>query len=75
MKQEILEKLYANEQYLYYLRQHPKWYYYLDLDPKYYDEFERVVKKELKITSYDKLESLKNQISFASSMLRYFQSQ
>jgi hypothetical protein len=75
MRDEVLKKLYANDQYLNFLRQHPKWYYYLDLDPKYFDEFERIVKKELKITSYDKLESLKSQIGFASAMIKYFSSQ
>lgn len=72
MKEEILEKIYANEQYLYYLRYHPKWYYYLDLDEKNYSDFEKAVKKELKITTYDKLENLKKQINFASSMINYF---
>ncbi|MFA7436542.1 MAG: YlbE-like family protein [Bacilli bacterium] len=75
MHDEVINKLYANEQYLNYLRYHPKWYYYLDLDPKYFDEFERVVKKALKITTYDKLESIKKQVNFASSMVKYFSSQ
>lgn len=72
MRDEVLKKIYSNPQYLDYLRRHPKWYYYLDLDPKYLNDFERVVKKALKITTYDKLEQLKNQINFASAMLRYF---
>jgi len=72
MRDEIITKLYKNDQYLDYLRRHPKWYYYLELDPKYYNDFERVVKKALKITTYDKLEAIKNQVSFASSMINYF---
>ncbi len=72
MSDEVLNKIYSNSYYLEYLRRHPKWYYYLDLDPKYFQEFERVVKKESKTTTYDKLESLKNQINFASSMINYF---
>jgi len=72
MRDDIIEKLYANEQYLDYLRHHPKWYYYLDLDPQYFNEFERIVKKAFKITTYDKLESLKKQINFASAMVKYF---
>lgn len=72
MSDEVLNKIYSNIYYLEYLRRHPKWYYYLDLDPKYFQEFERVVKKESKTTTYDKLESLKNQINFASSMINYF---
>ncbi|MDD3999882.1 MAG: YlbE-like family protein [Bacilli bacterium] len=75
MRDEIISKLYANEQYLDYLRRHPKWYYYLDLDPKYYIEFEKVVKKALKITTYDRLESVKNQVNFASAMIKYLANQ
>ena len=72
MKDEVIKKLYSNPIYLDYLRQHPKWYYYLDLDPKNYNEFEKTVKQELKLTTYDKLEAFKNQINFASSMIKYF---
>lgn len=72
MRDEVIQKLYSNPVYLDYLRQNPKWYYYLDLDPKYFDDFEKTVKKALKITTYDKLEAVKNQINFASSMLKYF---
>lgn len=72
MKDEVLIKLYNNPLYLDYLRHNPKWYYYLDQDPKYYNDFEKAVKKALKITTYDKLEAIKNQINFASSMIKYF---
>lgn len=74
VKDEVIQKLYANPIYLDYLRRHPKWYYYLDLDPKYFSDFERTVKRELKLTTYDKLEALKRQISFASSLINYFTS-
>jgi hypothetical protein len=74
LRDEIIEKLYNNEQYLDYLRRHPKWYYYLDLDPGYFKEFERVVKKALKLTTYDKLEAIKRQVNFASAMINYFTS-
>ena len=72
MRDEVLRKIYSNEYYLEYLRRHPKWYYYLDLNPKYIEDFERVVKKESKTTAYDKLENLKKQINFASSVINYF---
>lgn len=72
MRDDILQKLYNNEKYLYYLRKHPKWYYFLDRDPGYFSEFERVVKKSLKLTTYDRLETLKNQVNFASALMRYF---
>lgn len=72
VKDDVTRKLYSNQLYLDYLRQNPKWYYYLDLDPKYYDDFEKTAKKALKLTTYDKLEAVKNQINFASTMLKYF---
>lgn len=72
MKDEVITKLYSNQVYLDYLRQNPKWYYYLDLDPKNYNEFEKTVKKALKLTTFDRLEAIKNQINFASSMVKYF---
>ncbi|HHZ11943.1 MAG TPA: hypothetical protein GYA05_04430 [Acholeplasmataceae bacterium] len=75
MRDDVLYRLYSNEFYLDYLRRHPKWYYFLDLDPGYFAEFERVVKKSLKMTAYDRLESLKNQVNFAGAMLKYLSSQ
>ena len=75
MRDEVIFRLYANEQYLDYLRRHPKWYYYLDLDPQYFSEFERVVKKALKLTTSDRLETLKNQVNFAGSLIKYLASQ
>lgn len=75
MRDDILKKLYENEKYLEYLRYHPKWYYYLDMNPAHFNEFEKIVKKELKITTYDRLESAKKQINFASAMLNYFNKQ
>jgi len=72
MRDEIMKKIYANEQYLDYLRRNPKWYYYLDQDPKNYKLFEENAKKVLKLTSYDKLDRLKKQVSFASAMVNYF---
>ena len=74
MRDEVIIKLYSNPVYLDYLRRHPKWYYYLDLDPSYFKEFEKTVKKDLKLTTYDKLEALKKQINFASSLINYFSS-
>jgi hypothetical protein len=71
MKEDILQKLYKNEQYLDYLRHHPKWYYYLDADPKNFDAFEKVIKKELKMTTYDQLEKMKRQVNFASAFIKY----
>lgn len=72
MRDEILEKIYANPTYLEYLRKNPKWYYFLDQNPAQFKDFEATVKKELKLTTYDKLENIKTQISFASSIINYF---
>ncbi len=72
MKEDIMKKIYQNPEALDYLRHHPKWYYFLDSDEKNYNIFMNVVKKELKDTTYDKLEKIKKQVSFASSMIDYF---
>lgn len=72
MNEDILRKIYSNPQYLEYLRFHPKWYYYLEQNPNNFSIFERTVKEELKITTYDKLEKLKKQINFATKFMEYF---
>jgi hypothetical protein len=72
LRDEIMKKIYDNEQYLDFLRRNPKWYYYLDQDPKNYKLFEENAKKVLRLTSYDKLDRLKKQVSFASAMINYF---
>lgn len=72
MRDEILQKLYANPQYLEYLRYHPKWYYFLEQNPNNYISFEKQVKEDLKITTFDKLEKAKKQITFASRLMEYF---
>ena len=72
MREDILQKIYNNPKYLQYLRYHPKWYYYLDENPNNYSIFERTVKQELKITTYDKLEKLKKQINFVTKFMDYF---
>ena len=71
MDQEILKKIYNTKESLEYLRYHPKWYYYLDENPLNFRSFENVVKKEYKITSYDKLEKMKSKINFFTSMINY----
>lgn len=72
MNEDILRKIYSNPQYLEYLRFHPKWYFYLEQNPNNFSIFERTVKEELKITTYDKLEKLKKQINFATKFMEYF---
>lgn len=72
MDADILEKIYEKKEYLEYLRYHPKWYYYLDSNRENFKLFENVVKKEYKITTYDRLDKIKGQINFVSSMINYF---
>lgn len=72
MDRDILDKIYQSKEYLEYLRYHPKWYYYLDSNRNNFKIFESVVKKEYRITTYDKLDKLKGKINFVSSMLNYF---
>ena len=70
----VLNKIYENELYLDYLRYHPKWYVILNDNPFNYTEFEKIVKKEYKITSYDKIDNLKKQIDFINGMIKYLNS-
>ena len=71
MREDILKKIYSDSKYLEYIRYHPKWYYYLDQNPNLFIEFEKALKKELKITTYDKLESLRKKVNFVSSFIKY----
>ncbi len=74
MDQNILRVLYQNPTYLNYLRYHPKWYMILEKNPNYYKEFENELKKDLKITTYDKIENLKKQINFVNGIIKYLNS-
>ncbi len=74
MDQNILIQLYQNPTYLNYLRYHPKWYIVLDRHPEAFKDFEKTLKKDLKITTYDKIENLKKQINFVNSMIKYLNS-
>jgi hypothetical protein len=71
LRDDILIKIYQNPEYLEYLRYHPKWYQYLDQNPENFSIFEQVVKKELKRTSYDKIERLKKHVNFANALIKY----
>jgi len=73
LREDVLRKLYSNPNHLDYLRRHPKWYQFLEDRPDEYKEFEKVVKSELKQTPYDKIERIKKQLNFASSLINYLQ--
>lgn len=72
MDYNLLRFLYQNSMYLDYLRYHPKWYPILDSDPSNLNIFINEVKKDLKMTTYDKIEGAKQKITFLSSMINYF---
>lgn len=74
MDQVILNKIYANDIYLNYLRYNPRWYVILNKNPNAYIYFEQQLKKDLKITTVDKIEQLKKQIDFFSGMINYLNS-
>lgn len=74
MNQLILSKLYENDLYLTYLRYHPKWYVILNEHPEAYSEFEKELKVNLKLTTYDKINNLKKQVDFISGMMKYLNS-
>ena len=74
MNQEVLSKLYQNDLYLTYLRYHPKWYVILNEHPEAYNDFEKEVKINLKMTTSDKIENLRKQIDFINGMLKYLNS-
>ena len=71
MRTDILNKIYANELYLTYLRYHPYWYQILNKDPSMYSKFEKEVKTTLKITTADKIENLRKQVDFINGIIKY----
>lgn len=74
MDYHILEKIYANDVYLNYLRYNPRWYSILDEDSNRYADFEKEIKANLKLTTADKIESFRKQIEFISGMIKYLSS-
>ena len=69
----ILDDLYKSEnaQILEYLRYNPIWYKVLSNDSKKYTEFVTDAKKFLKLTTYDKIGTIKNQIDMLSIFSEY----
>ncbi|MGM9899271.1 MAG: YlbE-like family protein [Bacilli bacterium] len=74
MRQDILSKLYGDDLYLTYLRYHPKWYVILNEHPEAYSDFEKEVKVNLKLTTYDKIDNLRKQVDFINGILKYLNS-
>ncbi len=74
MVKYVLDKIYANDIYTNYLRYNPKWYIYLNQDPLLFNDFEKEVKTNLKMTSSDKIANLKKQIDFINGMIKYLNS-
>ena len=71
MKAEILNKIYANDTYLTYLRYHPHWYEILNNNPMEFSRFEKEIKTTLKITTADKIDNLKKQVDFVNGIIKY----
>ncbi len=71
MRNDILQKIYANDLYLTYLRYHPNWYVILNEQPNAYSAFEKEVKTTLKITTADKIDNLRKQVDFINGIIRY----
>ncbi len=74
MDQSILNKIYQNDVYLNYLRYNPKWYIPLNQNPGSFVDFENEIKRNLKITTMDKIDNLKKQIDFINGMIKYLNS-
>lgn len=74
MRQDILSKLYGDDLYLTYLRYHPKWYVILNEHPEAYSDFEKEVKVNLKLTTYDKIDNLRKQVDFINGIMKYLNS-
>ncbi|QVK20419.1 hypothetical protein KHQ82_08805 [Mycoplasmatota bacterium] len=73
LSNEILSNLYKQEssQLLEYLRYNPIWYRRLSENPNHYQLFENEAKEFLKLTTYDKINSAKNQLDMLSMFLKY----
>lgn len=64
-------KIYEDQRILNYLRYHPEWYKILYYYPTRLNEFMDEARESLKIRLSDKLEELKGQINFLSSLIEY----
>ena len=74
MRSDVLNKIYANDLYLTYLRYHPQWYIILNNNPNAFNALEREIKSTLKITTADKIENLKKQVDFINGIIKYLNS-
>ena len=72
MDKIVLNIIYNNPVYLDYLRHNPKWYPILENDPNTINDFISSLKKDLKMTTFDRIEDAKKKINFISSMINYF---
>lgn len=68
---EIMKQIYENPLILEYLRYHPEWYKILYYDKGKITDFLAEAKKALKIRTYDKIENIKNQLGFLTSLIEY----
>lgn len=66
-----MSRIYDSPEILQYLRYHPYWYKILYYDSTRLNEFINTAKEELKITLKDKLDELRNQLDFVTSLIDY----
>ena len=71
MRSDVLNKIYANDLYLTYLRYHPQWYIIFNNNPNAFNALEREIKSTLKITTADNIENLKKQVDFINGIIKY----
>lgn len=74
MNNQIITKLYKNNDILFYLRTHPVWYKILNRHPQYYNQFEHIAKEDLKLTLNHKLDKIKNQVQLVGLLSEYMKS-
>ncbi len=74
---EIKEDLYdiKNLIFLEYLRYNPIWYRKLSDSPEEYNNFKNEAKRFLKLTTYDKINSLKSQLNMVNLFTEYLKSE
>lgn len=65
---DYMSYLYEHLDLLMYLRYHPRWYKILYYEPSYFNAFLAEAKANLKIRSYDKLETFKNRFNMLYSL-------
>lgn len=75
MRQEVIEKIRNNKEWLNYLRKEPSWYRLLSRDPYQIEKFERASLQFYKKTFPDRLGRFNDSLQMASALMYMMQSQ